>query len=301
MALPNKTLKKIKIDNSNTYDIAPTMMTDDTGTYKAVLPTLTQDSVIALQGEATPSMSYILQGNTPEEYEDFGYYIDLDDFQSYRILTLEGEVPESNDFAFGQIIYKYDVHMDSLESIWYVDHLDEEDENKLIILPLGNINGAVYEAYDNEYEYYGTQSGANRYDILSPFLIQAVKMNKIIDVTLNNIKYRFYFYSQSSNSYTYQGLVAGLDYSTQNLLYNLQVIIDDEGTSYMLVSFRNLTPISEIQVNGSALTPSMIGVVDITVPTLPAYSSSNENYVLSVNSSGSLTWRPPYDGSASGN
>lgn len=33
---------------------------------------------------------------------------------------------------------------------------------------------------------------------------------------------------------------------------------------------------------------------------LPTYTSSNENYVLSINSSGELTWRAPYNGAASG-
>ena len=37
-----------------------------------------------------------------------------------------------------------------------------------------------------------------------------------------------------------------------------------------------------------------------TIPSLPSYDSSKENYVLSVDSSGNLVWKAPYDGSASG-
>lgn len=54
MAKPANTIKKIKPNpTGDTYDICPTIMTDETGTYKAELPTLTQDEVIATMSDIT--------------------------------------------------------------------------------------------------------------------------------------------------------------------------------------------------------------------------------------------------------
>ena len=54
MALPNKKINKIKLpvdgQGSQTYEIIPERL--ENGGYEAALPTLTQDSVLALQGEA---------------------------------------------------------------------------------------------------------------------------------------------------------------------------------------------------------------------------------------------------------
>ena len=53
MALPNKKINKIKLpvdgQGSQTYEIIPERL--ENGGYEAALPTLTQDSVLALQGE----------------------------------------------------------------------------------------------------------------------------------------------------------------------------------------------------------------------------------------------------------
>lgn len=48
MAVPTKNIKQVTV-GSNTYDIVPTML-QNSG-YKATLPTLTADGVIALQSE----------------------------------------------------------------------------------------------------------------------------------------------------------------------------------------------------------------------------------------------------------
>ena len=46
--LPEKKISKIKVDSNNTYDIIPTMLQDGTTNNKLSVPTLTEDSTVAL-------------------------------------------------------------------------------------------------------------------------------------------------------------------------------------------------------------------------------------------------------------
>lgn len=71
MALPEKRIKKIKlpgdVEGNKTYDIIPSMMQDGTSNYKATVPTLSKDEVIALHGHdhsVTAAGSVDLGSNT---------------------------------------------------------------------------------------------------------------------------------------------------------------------------------------------------------------------------------------------
>lgn len=50
MAKPANTIDKINV-NSTEYNVCPTMMTDTNKTYKADMPTLTQDETIVVESE----------------------------------------------------------------------------------------------------------------------------------------------------------------------------------------------------------------------------------------------------------
>ncbi len=51
MALPTNRIKKIKLPDNTEYDIVPTMLQDGSSNYKAILPTLSSDSKLALEIE----------------------------------------------------------------------------------------------------------------------------------------------------------------------------------------------------------------------------------------------------------
>ena len=245
-----------------------------------------------------PYVGYTLQGPDPVAEDEFGYYIDLTDEEVY-LIDFNADIPEATDFKFGQIIYKYDAHMDSLESIWYFDRIDANDSNKIIVQPLGKINGAVYKVNADEFDYDSVVGNKTKYNILSPYLIQAVKNLKILEVTFDATM-KFYPVTKSENTYSYQSYFVDLDGTEQISMLCADFTINDSTEQYyFLVYFKKFTPISRIAVNGTDVTPSL-GRVSLTIPSLPTYTSSNNNYVLSVDSNGALVWRAPYNGAASG-
>ncbi len=67
--------------------------------------------------------------------------------------------------------------------------------------------------------------------------------------------------------------------STSANYYNANVYFENDGT-----------------LNAPELSEAGVGLSSKYQAKLPTYSSSNENYVLSVDSSGNLVWRAPYNG-----
>lgn len=57
MALPDKKIKKIKlpgdVEGNKTYEIVPNKLSDGSTNFSATLPTLTEDSTIALTSDLT--------------------------------------------------------------------------------------------------------------------------------------------------------------------------------------------------------------------------------------------------------
>lgn len=59
MPLPTNKIKKVKLPNNTEYEIIPTTLQDGTTTNKLSVPTLTEDSTIALTSDLPQVKRYI--------------------------------------------------------------------------------------------------------------------------------------------------------------------------------------------------------------------------------------------------
>ena len=113
MALPTKKINKVTlpgdVNGSKTYDIVPTILSDGTTNYSATLPTLNQDSVIAVKSETKTYTGLIATSN---EYKNASFYfinVMPDTWEkewsvSYRVeVSLDAGATPTNYQQFGSI------------------------------------------------------------------------------------------------------------------------------------------------------------------------------------------------------
>lgn len=351
MAKPTNTISKIN-PNGTTYTICPTMMTDETGTYKATLPTLTKDETIATKSDIDAIGSpMIFKGTATVTKSGSSYTVavatpsltSVKDGYTYKITT----APENdNNFKVGDtLIANKNNPGSNPQSNWSLIP-SGDDSGSILDVQIGGtsivssgtaniVTGSTYNASSNPI--------ATMNDIITPFTAVAgtdftnVEGSNIIILTTNfenaiknksdiiftnltaggfnfdNVYLRFKSKYIHTDSYIniWESKVANFESSHKFMFF---VTIDNSTGNITSSSYNSIPEVVGLDWASASSKTLMLRIGDTQYDTwgygvdadkivekgLPTYTSSNSNYVLSVDSSGNLVWRAPYNGEASG-
>ena len=110
MALPNKSIQKVKDNQGNNVDVAPTMMTDSSKTYKAELNTLVEDSKIALEPfEAVLGVDATLDSEVDNKYVNISSRLRQAVLSRRDVVAVSGSAL-ANKYVFGTYILYHNYH-----------------------------------------------------------------------------------------------------------------------------------------------------------------------------------------------
>jgi len=336
MALPDKTLRKIKIDNSNTYDIVPESLTDGNGQYQVTVPTLTQDEQVAFKSDISAIGNPMVFKGTATIAKSG---------ETYTVTVATPSITSVKD----GYVYKITTAPQDDENFKVGDTLIASKNNpgsnpqaNWALIPSGDDAGSILDFEINGVSQVTSGiagfTAAGTYNASTNPIATMQKVNEVIpniDVTLEqmitettfqltNAQYDLvnnhpvvYFTSADGTSLLFK--------KTENTTFEtLGIIVFDcmigdfvDGYPIALdytVSINKSTKVGTFNqntINGTVANPVSsaetqlnaikIGSTSYKVDPLPTYTSSNENYVLSVDSTGALTWKAPYNGAASGN
>ena len=130
------------------------------------------------------------------------YYFDLEEI-GYDLQNLDASMPSKSDFQQGQLIYALDEYGKYLKHIWEVLHLDETDDNKLIVSDYGEIKDTPLV------EIIGTQAKG------TPNEYTLERMQYFYFMTNEVVKVKF---PSDDNEYTF--VKSLVDDTTGNLVFN---------------------------------------------------------------------------------
>lgn len=159
MALPNKSIQKVKDNQGNNVDVAPTMMTDSSKTYKAELNTLVEDSKIALEPfEAVLGVDATLDSEVDNKYVNISSRLRQAVLSRRDVVAVSGSAL-ANKYVFGT--YR---EYDNYNLYFYATAILKNDNYDIIYIMT----------------YVDTGSASTDY-----FLLQYSQVDKVTNVTIN--------------------------------------------------------------------------------------------------------------------